>query len=104
MSSSAFGELVCTRAAETDRQSVLRTFRPFTRQRAGRRAAAAVSSEVPFSGDDTSMMATPIPRPRACPRRGVQASWRIVTGDYFRTLQVSFRQGRLFAPRGEPQA
>ncbi|HKI00373.1 MAG TPA: ABC transporter permease [Thermoanaerobaculia bacterium] len=64
-------------------------------------AAAGVSNLVPFDGDNTSMAVSPVPRPEGVPEEGVQASWRIVTADYFQTLQIPLRQGRLFAPRGE---
>ena len=48
------------------------------------------------------MAATPVPRPAGIPEEGLKASWRIVDGNYFRTLQVPLLQGRLFAPRDEP--
>ena len=64
-------------------------------------AAVAVSSEVPLGDNDTSMEVAPEPRPAGAPAAGIQASWRIVTGDYFRTLQIPLRQGRPFAPEGE---
>jgi putative ABC transport system permease protein len=65
--------------------------------------AAGVSSEVPFGGDDTAMTISPTQSSASLPKGGVQASWRIATGDYFRTLQIPLRRGRLFAPRDEPR-
>jgi len=66
-------------------------------------AGAGLSSEVPFGEIDTSMTITPVPRSAGVPEEGLQASWRIVSADYFRTLQVPLRQGRFFAERGEPR-
>jgi len=65
--------------------------------------AAGLSSEVPFGALDTTMPVLPVPRPEAVPAEGVQASWRIVTGDFFQTMQIPLRQGRVFQPRDEPR-
>jgi putative ABC transport system permease protein len=66
-------------------------------------AGAGLSNETPFGPDDTSMTITPVPRPAGVPEEGLQASWRIVSADYFRTLQVPLRQGRFFSAQGEPR-
>jgi putative ABC transport system permease protein len=65
--------------------------------------AAGVSSEVPFGDQDTEMTISPTQSSASLPRGGVQASWRIATGDYFRTLRIPLRRGRLFAAHGEPR-
>jgi len=65
--------------------------------------AVGMSSEVPFGALDTTMPALPVPRPEAVPAEGVQASWRIVTGDFFQTMRIPLRQGRVFQPRDEPR-
>lgn len=67
-------------------------------------ASAAVSSEAPFGELDTSMAVHPVPPSAGLPEEGVQASWRIVSADYFATLRVPLLRGRTFAPRGEPGA
>ena len=64
--------------------------------------AAGVSSEVPFDQANAQMGIAPTPRPEDM-EESLQASWRIATGDYFRTLQIPLRRGRLFAARGEPR-
>lgn len=65
--------------------------------------AAGVTSEVPIHQETAQMGIAPIPRSESMPEESLQASWRIASGDYFRTLQIPLRQGRLFSARGEPR-
>lgn len=60
--------------------------------------SAGFSNEVPFGAADTAMSVTPLPGDAA-----VEASWRIATSDYLKTLQVPIRHGRGFAARDEPR-
>jgi putative ABC transport system permease protein len=61
--------------------------------------AAGVTSSVPLGGGDTSMSIGPIPRNPAVPPQGIQASWRIVSSDYFRALGAPILRGRTFTLR-----
>lgn len=63
--------------------------------------SAAVTSEVPFGPIDTGMAVFPVPRPESVPEEGIQASWRLVTADYFQTMKIPLRRGRVFT-RDEP--
>jgi putative ABC transport system permease protein len=64
--------------------------------------SAGASSEVPFGANTTEMAIHPVGRSSGVPEEGVQASWRIITADYFRTMQIPLRRGRSFAPESEP--
>jgi predicted permease len=74
---------------------------------------AGLTSEVPMGLINTGMDVGAIPGSGAGGAGGgaagktsdlapVQASWRIVTSDYLRALQVPLRQGRFFAADDEP--
>ncbi|HEV2856015.1 MAG TPA: ABC transporter permease [Thermoanaerobaculia bacterium] len=65
--------------------------------------SAAVTSEVPFGPMDTGQSVVPIPRPESVSEDGIQASWRLVTADYFQTLRIPLRRGRVFTPDEKPQ-
>ncbi|MGI8995653.1 MAG: ABC transporter permease [Pyrinomonadaceae bacterium] len=53
-------------------------------------------SVLPFSGDDTSNFITFENRPAPPPEQRARAGRRIVSADYFRTLGIPLRKGRLF--------
>ncbi len=63
--------------------------------------SAAVTSEVPFGPIDTGMPVFPVPQSEDVPEEGIQASWRLVTADYFQTMRIPLLQGRVFT-REEP--
>jgi putative ABC transport system permease protein len=65
--------------------------------------SAAVTSEVPFGPMDTGMPVLPLPRPESVPEEGIQASWRLVTADYFQTMRIPLRRGRAFTRDEKPQ-
>ncbi|HEY7215803.1 MAG TPA: ABC transporter permease [Thermoanaerobaculia bacterium] len=65
-------------------------------------AAAAVSSEVPFGDQTTEMPVVPAGGSPGVPGESVQANWRIVTADFFRTMQIPLRRGRTFEEGREP--
>src|SRR5205814_6164176 len=58
--------------------------------------SAGVTSGVPMGGGNTSMPIVPFERQAAVPAQGIQAFWRMATGEYLRALQVPLRRGRLF--------
>lgn len=57
-------------------------------------SVAGIGSDVPMSSSNTSMPVGPIPHPPTVPAQGVQASWRIVSPDYLKTLGVPLLRGR----------
>ena len=65
-------------------------------------AAAAVSSEVPFGDQTTEMPVVPAGGSPGTPGESIQANWRIVTADFFRTMQIPLRRGRTFNEGREP--
>lgn len=65
--------------------------------------SAGLSSEVPFGDADTTMSAGVTPPADGAPVKGVQASWRIVTGDYLRTMNVPLVRGRLLDEWKDPR-
>ncbi len=65
-------------------------------------AAAAVSSEVPFGDQTTEMPVVPAGGSPGTPGESIQANWRIVTADFFRTMQIPLRRGRTFDEGREP--
>jgi putative ABC transport system permease protein len=58
--------------------------------------AAGVSNEVPFGDNTTEMPVSPAGGSQDVPEGGIQAQWRIVSADYFRTMQIPIRRGRVF--------
>lgn len=64
--------------------------------------SAGLSSEVPFGSMNTTMSAGITPPLEGQPAQGVQASWRIVTADYLRTMGVPVLRGRLFEEWKDP--
>lgn len=68
-------------------------------------SAAAVASDAPLGEVDTQMEVGPGPVPLEVspPERQVQASWRIVSSDYFATLGIPLLRGRAFAEGDEPE-
>ena len=66
-------------------------------------SAVGLSSGVPLSYGNTGMEIATTPRAEGQPMRGgVQASWRIVSGGYFKAMDVPVRRGRVFDPRNDP--
>ena len=65
--------------------------------------AAGLSSEVPFGSNTTEMPVVPLGRSLDVPGESVQANWRIVTADFFKTMQIPLRRGRTFEPSREPR-
>jgi putative ABC transport system permease protein len=65
-------------------------------------AGAAVCSEVPFGENTTEMPVAPEGKSPGVPGESIQANWRIVTGDFFRTMQIPLRRGRTFEEGREP--
>ena len=64
--------------------------------------SVGLASEVPFGAFDTMMSAGITPPVPGAPVEGIQASWRIVTGDYLRTMQVPVLKGRLLDEWKDP--
>jgi putative ABC transport system permease protein len=66
-------------------------------------AAAGIASDAPLGETDTQMEVGIGPKPldRTRPDRQVQASWRIVGGDYFSSMGIALLRGRAFAPADE---
>ncbi len=64
--------------------------------------SAAVCSEVPFGESPTAMPIAPDGRSARVPGESIQANWRIVTGGFFRTMQIPLRRGRTFEEGREP--
>jgi putative ABC transport system permease protein len=58
--------------------------------------SAGVTSGVPMGGGNTSMPIMPLEKQPGVPEQGIQVSWRMATGDYFRALGIPLLQGRLF--------
>lgn len=65
--------------------------------------SAAVTSEVPFGPIDTGMSVLPLPRPENVPEEGIQASWRLITADYFQTMRIPLLRGRAFTRDESPK-
>lgn len=59
-------------------------------------ASAACVSTRPFAGNNTGMAILPAEHPREAEKTQPWASWRLVTGDYFKTLGVPLLRGRTF--------
>ena len=66
--------------------------------------SVALSSGVPLAYGNTGMSIGTKAPPKGQPVIGVQASWRIVSPSYFRTLDVPVLRGRCFDPRLRPDA
>ncbi|MBK5299102.1 MAG: ABC transporter permease [Vicinamibacteria bacterium] len=64
--------------------------------------AVGLTSGVPLGEGNTAMEVSTTPRPEGQPMKGVQASWRIVSGGYFRVMDVPVARGRVFDPRKDP--
>jgi putative ABC transport system permease protein len=64
--------------------------------------AAGLSNEIPFGDNPTEMAVSPVGRSQDVPEEGIQAQWRIVTADYFQTMQIPLRRGRTFHKDREP--
>jgi putative ABC transport system permease protein len=60
-------------------------------------ASAAAVSAVPISDDDLIFSFTVEGRPPAPPEEARSANWYAVSPDYFRTLRIPLRRGRLFS-------
>lgn len=61
-----------------------------------------LSSGVPLGYGNTAMTVSTTRRPEGQPVNGVQASWRIVSGGYFRVMDVPIVRGRVFVPGKDP--
>jgi putative ABC transport system permease protein len=64
--------------------------------------SAGLSSELPFGDFNTTMSAGTSPPVEGQPAQGVQSSWRVVTGDYLRTMKVPVIHGRIFDEWKDP--
>jgi putative ABC transport system permease protein len=63
--------------------------------------SAAVMNSRPISGWDPGMGIVAVERPDGDKGRFPWAGWRIVSGDYFRTMAIPVLQGRTFDPHDE---
>lgn len=61
-----------------------------------------LSSGVPLGQGNTSMEVSTTRPPEGQPMKGIQASWRIVSGGYFRVMDVPIVRGRVFVPGKDP--
>lgn len=66
-------------------------------------ASVGIASDAPLGESDTQMEVGigPMPLDRSRPDRQVQASWRIVGGDYFGSMGIPLLRGRAFAATDE---
>jgi len=64
--------------------------------------SAGLTSGVPLGQGNTAMEISTTRPPDGQPMRGVQASWRIVSGGYFRVMDVPVIRGRVFDPDKDP--
>jgi putative ABC transport system permease protein len=61
-----------------------------------------LSSGVPLGQGNTGMPVSTTRPAEGQPMQGVHASWRIVSGGYFRTMDVPIVRGRVFVPGKDP--
>src|SRR5215475_1470856 len=58
--------------------------------------SAGLTSGVPMGAGNTSIPISPVEEQPGVPEQGLQVSWRMATGDYFRALGIPLLRGRLF--------
>jgi putative ABC transport system permease protein len=64
--------------------------------------AAGVSNSAPFGNGDTAMPVQPFPNNSGAAVAPLTVSWRIVSPDYFRAMQIPVERGQLFNRATDP--
>ena len=64
--------------------------------------SAGVSNAAPFGNGDTAMPVQPFPNNPGAPVAPLTVSWRIVSPEYFRTMEIPVERGQLFNRATDP--